>query len=333
MSNRAKAVTLVLAALAPWMCAAQAAQTVPAKPSPQQHAAGAPAANTAAPPSQPASADSRRFVGHENFYRAGSTTQPAPSPANAAQPQTTASAPVAGVNRINNALPVQQRPVVPPAPQPVAASLPVQPAVPQPVTNAPAVPTPADHEMTAAVDYASGKLTVVADRAPLGHVLKLIAGKTGAVIDLAPELQQEPVMAKLGPSPVREVLTALLDSPRIDYIVMGSGDEPGTLQRIVVRRRQSFGNSPMAAFRPQQPQQQIPGVEPDVNGQVISRRAVPGQNETTEEQRMEEWKKQRAQMLESEMKQQAQERENEKYQSQDPPAPPQPPQQQDNPPQ
>jgi len=187
--------------------------------------------------------------------------------------------------------------------------------------------------MTAAVDYASGKLTVVADRAPLGHVLKLIAGKTGAVIDLAPELQQEPVMAKLGPSPVREVLTALLDSPRIDYIVMGSGDEPGTLQRIVVRRRQSFGNNPMAAFRSQQPQQQISDVEPDANGQATSRRAIPGQNEATQEQRMEDWKKQRAQMLEEEMKKSAQERENERYQPQDPPTPQEPPPPQENPPQ
>ena len=332
MSNSAKALALVLAVIAPWICAAQ---TVPAKPAPQQRAAGAPAANTAALPSQPASSEARRFVTNQNFYRAGSTTQPAPSPANAAQAQNPASAPVAGVNRINNAFPAQQRPVVPPVPQPVVASLPAQPAVAQPVVNAPALPAPADHEMTASVDYSSGKLTVVADRAPLGQVLKLIAGKTGAVVDLAPELQQEPVMARLGPSPVREVLTALLDSPRIDYIVMGSGDEPGTLQRIVVRRRQSFGNNPMAAFRsqPQQPRQQLPGAEPDANGQIISQGAVPAQNGLTEEQRMEEWKKQRAQMLEAEMKQQAQERENEKYQPQDPPAPQETPQPQENPPQ
>jgi hypothetical protein len=326
MLNRAKAASLALAALAPWMCAAQ---TAPAKPSPQQRAEAAAPAKPAAPASQPASADSRRFVTNQNFYRAGSGTQPAPSPANTATTQNPASSPVAGVNRISNALPVPQRPVMPPTSQPVVASLPVQAPAPANAQSAPAT----EHPMTAAVDYASGKLTVVADRAPLGHVLKLIAGKTGAVIDLAPELQQEPVMAKLGPSPVREVLTALLDSPRIDYIVMGSGDEPGTLQRIVVRRRQSFGNNPMASFRSQQPpQQQIPGVEPDASGQV-TRRAIPGQNEITQEQRMEEWKKQRAQMLEEEMKKSAQERENEKYQPQDPPTPQEPPQPQENPPQ
>ena len=324
MSNRAKAVTLVLAAVAPWLCVAQ---TGPAKPSPQQRAQAAPPANVAAPASQPAPADSRRFVTNQNFYRAGSATQPVSSPANATPTRTPVASPVAGVNRINNALPVPQQPVVASVPQPVPASLPIQPAVnPASVVTEPAV--------RAAVDYASGQLTVVAERAPLGQVLKLIAGKTGAVIDLAPELQQEPVMAKLGPSPVREVLTALLDSPRVDYLIFGSGDEPGSLQRIVVRRRQSFGNNPMASFRAQpQQQQQIPGVEPDASGQIISQGTVPAPNEATQDQRMEEWKKQRAQMLEAEMKKSAQERENEKYQPQDPPTPQETPQQQDNPPQ
>lgn len=183
------------------------------------------------------------------------------------------------------------------------------------------------------MDYTSGQLTVVSDRASLGQVLKLIAGKTGAVIDLAPDLQQEPVMAKLGPSPVREVLTALLDSPRIDYIVFGTGDEPGSLQRIVVRRRQSFGNAGMGVMRALQPQSEVPGVEPDPNGQILSRRNIPGQNEMSQEERMEEWKKQRAQMLEAEMKQSAIDRENERNQMPEPPTPQETPQQQDNPPQ
>jgi hypothetical protein len=53
----------------------------------------------------------------------------------------------------------------------------------------------------------------------------------------------------------------------------------------------------------------------------------------TQEQRMEQWNKQRTQMLDAEMKQQAQDRENEKYQTPEPPAPQEVPQQQDNPPQ
>jgi hypothetical protein len=183
------------------------------------------------------------------------------------------------------------------------------------------------------VDYASGQLSVVADKAPLGLVLKLIAGKTGAVVDVAPELQQEPVIARLGPAPVREVLTGLLDSPRIDYIVFGTGDVPGSLQRILVRKRQSFGDVAMGGVRSQQSRLAGDAPQADRNGRVIYRGTTPAEAEMMQEQRMEEWKKSRAQMLEAEVKQQAQDRENEKYQAPEQPAPQEAPQPQDNPPQ
>ena len=54
-------------------------------------------------------------------------------------------------------------------------------------------------------------------------LLKLISAKTGATIDVAPELQNEPVVAQIGPKAIQEVMSVLLDSPKIDYIIMGSG--------------------------------------------------------------------------------------------------------------
>ena len=170
-------------------------------------------------------------------------------------------------------------------------------------------------ESTAAVDYAAGQLTVVSDGAPLGFVLKLIAAKTGATVDMAPELQNERVAAHAGPGPVREVLTALLDSPRIDYIVLGTGDEPGSLQRIVLRKRQSFGQVALAAAQPRLPRQATANKEEDgldENGQPVSNGLTPAEAQMSQQQRMENWKKARAEMLAAEMKQQAQDRENEK---------------------
>lgn len=317
----------VIAVIATSVLAVAQTQTTPAKPSPQQRPAASAPSKAVAPAPQQASPDSKRFVTNENFFRAGTKSQPATSAPSGSQPaaQTSSTPTASPVVRPNNLLtaPTQQ-PAVTPA---VAAVVVPQPAPAQPaVTTSPSV---ADHDASAAVDYASGQLTVVAERAPLGHVLKLIGGKTGAVIDVAPELQQELVAAKLGPAPVREVLTELLASPRVDFIVFGTGDEPGGLQRIVVRRRQSFGSLAMGPAR--SPQPVALGDQADPNGRVISKRNIPGQAEMTQDQRMEEWNKARAQMLEAEMKQQAQERENEKYQEQ--PAPQDPPQQQDNPPQ
>jgi hypothetical protein len=178
------------------------------------------------------------------------------------------------------------------------------------------------------VDYANGKLTVVADHASLGTVLKLIGAKTGATVDLSPELQSELVVARLGPDSVHEVLSRLLDSPRIDYIVFGTGDEPSGLQRILVRRRNASGQ--MTALRsqpgPVQPRQQL---DPDGNPIPTTN---PADAEMTQQQRMEAWQKSRDEMLQAEIKQQAEEREREKTQPPEQPAPQQPPQQQENPP-
>ena len=184
---------------------------------------------------------------------------------------------------------------------------------------------------------------MVADNAPLGFVLKLIAAKTGAVVDLVPELQNEPVVARLGPSPVREVLTALLDSPRIDYIVLGEGDEAGKLQRIVVRMRHSFALYAAATPRPLQPKPEDPEEEEklDQNGHLVSNGPGAADPQLSQQQRMANWQKTREAMRVAEIKQQAQDRENEKNASfPDPPAPPQeqppdPPQspQPENPPQ
>jgi hypothetical protein len=329
MLKNGTGIRLMVLLAAPALATAQNTQV---KPSPRQPATNAP--KLAAPLPQTASPDSRRFVTNENFFRAGSRTQTT-NPAGSQSVLPSGPTPVvAGVVRANSPA-VSPGAMAPQATNPAATAFtPAQPALPRPAMTSTASSPATDHEGSAAVDYASGQLTVLADRAPLGHVLKLIANKTGAVVDLAPELQQEPVMAKLGPGPVQEVLTGLLASPRIDYIVFGTGDEPGSLQRIVVRRRQSFGNSPVGAFRNPQPQQQAAeGAETDSNGQIASRRIIPGQNEVTQDQRMEDWKNQRAQMLEAEMKQQAHDRENDKLQPQEPPVPQEPPQNQDNPPQ
>lgn len=303
-----KAVTLILVGL-PVLALGQAPQAKPSQP-----AATAPAQQ----PQPAASPNSKRFVTSENFYRATPKPQPGSTAPTNSQPTSAAPAYNSTTTPATqpNAIPVPQ---VQPA---VMDSAPGVVRIPQQV-QAPVATM--DQNSSAAVDYTSGKLTIVADHAPLGSVLKLIAAKTGAAVDLAPELQNEPVVARLGPDSVRDVLSGLLDSPRIDYIVFGTGDEPGSLQRIVVRRRNSFGQ--MAAFRPQPgaPQQQL---DPDGN-------PIPASNfaeaQMTPEQRMENWQKTREQMLQAEIKQQAEEREREKTQPAEQPAP-QDSQQQDNPP-
>jgi hypothetical protein len=319
MANFRRVATLVLA-IAPVVAGAQ----TPQQATPASQAGAAPAATpgstTAPAPKAPPSASSPSYVTSENFYRPGAKTQPAVSAPSAAKPSAATPAMQPAVAIKPNSLPA--------APQPAPVSAVPEVHVPQPALVQPAViasPSPASGVTPAAVDYASGQLSVVADNAPLGFVLNLIAAKTGAVIDLVPELQNEPVVARLGPGPARDVLTALLDSPRIDYIVLGGDDTGGKLQRIMVRLRHSVGLATAAAMRPVQLKQENPEEEEklDQNGHLTSTGAADTQ--LSQQQRMANWQKSREAMRTAEIKQQAQDRENEKNNPSfpDPPALPQ----------
>lgn len=145
--------------------------------------------------------------------------------------------------------PVMSRPAQPaliqPRPPIQQAVRPLQPpavaAAPGPAITPLTPSSPAQSSGLAAVDYRQGKLSVVAEHANLGKVLELIGAKTGASIEVAPEVASESVIARLGPGSFHQVLTQLLNSPRLDYIVMGSDDDAPVLQTVVVRRRGHFG--------------------------------------------------------------------------------------------
>ena len=341
---------LVFALVISIVATAQTPQTSNPTPQATPQSPAANSANTTAPQTQPApSASSHRFVTSENFYRPGAKPSPSASAPSAATPSTPAqpaprpapATPVAQPALIARPNAVGAPRAIVPQPVPVNAPTPeihyAQPAVapavmaaPNPASGAPA---------NAAIDYAAGQLSVVADNAPLGFVLKLIAAKTGAVIDLAPELQNEPVVAHVGPNSVRDVLTALLDSPKIDYIVLGGSDENDRLQRVVVRMRHSSGSFATSVRRQPQPRSvETSGDEEklDPDGHLISSTPVTSDPQGSAKQRMENWQRTREAMRLAEIKQQAQERENEKNGSPDPPAPPQdnqPPDPPQNPPQ
>jgi type II secretory pathway component GspD/PulD (secretin) len=99
------------------------------------------------------------------------------------------------------------------------------------------------------IDYRNGEVTVVAEKAELGKVLELLGKKIGASIEVAPEIAKDPVVAHLGPVAPTQALAQLLDGPTLEYIVMGSDETGHVLQRVVVRRRNSFGREPLVAVK------------------------------------------------------------------------------------
>jgi len=154
----------------------------------------------------------------------------------------------------------------------------------------------------ATVNYVRGQLTVVSHNAPLELVLKLVASKTGATVGLAPELQNEPVIAQIGPGSVHDVVTRLLDSPKIDYILLGKGDDPDNLSRIVVqsRRAQRPGTQ---AYRP--PPQE------DEDARAANGNLSEDESKMSQEELRERWRKIREEKLAAEIRQQKEDRERE----------------------
>jgi hypothetical protein len=277
------------------------------KPSPVTSAPSAPNGQPGAASAPVAAPAAQRMVPSQNIPRPNTSPNVAPAQIQPAASQP-AMRPVAAVQPGLPASPVFAPSAANLAPVPVSA----------PAGTAPA-PTP---EPTATVHYAQGQLTVTSQNASLGTVLKLISTKTGAAIDVAPELQNEPVVAQIGPSPIKDVMSALLDSPRIDYIIMGSGAADGGLQRILVRTRQSFGRTEFAASRPFQPPQPPATTELKLNEYVppVAGVAKP-QTALTQEQLMANWQKVREEKKLAEIEQQRKDRENEANNVEPPPQP------------
>jgi hypothetical protein len=315
MLKIAKTAAVILAAMSPILAIAQKSQgRLDRKSSPSSSATSAPGAQGGTPVAPPSS---QQFVTSENFFRANSKSNVSPNDS-----QATPQEPI-----VHPAPAVQTSPVMSPAVAVTSETAAVPMPAAQPVLD-PSPPT----EATTTVLYGHGQLTVISQNASLGTLLKLISSKTGAVIDLSPELQNEPVIAQIGPSPVREVLTGLLDSPKIDYIIMGDADTAGGVQRIVVRTRESFARTALAAGRTSLPRPQDANTETKIteNGHPAAATATP-QAPLTQEQLMENWKKIREEKRLAEIEQQRQDRENEQNQVQVEPQP-QPEPQPDNPP-
>lgn len=178
-----------------------------------------------------------------------------------------------------------QMPAPLPAFQPPATPARLVPEQPLVVPQMPVAP-PANPDDAIKVDFQRGLLTVSASNAELGKVLHLIGTRTGAEVEVAPELATEPVAVHLGPGAPNEILAALLNSPRIDFIIMGS-DQEGRVQKLLVRRRASFGGESVARLALHQRQEAINNQlvpSSDVSATETAQTEAPESNTAIEQQ-------------------------------------------------
>lgn len=83
------------------------------------------------------------------------------------------------------------------------------------------------------VIFANGKLTVTAKNSTLADILRTVASKTGAVIDV-PEGAEERVVTSLGPAPARDVMAALLNGSHYNYVMVGTEADPEAVAHIIL---------------------------------------------------------------------------------------------------
>ena len=145
--------------------------------------------------------------------------------------------------------------VAPPASFPPANAAPVSSSS-MPIQNtaaatSPQLPTARSASGTVVVEYRKGLLSLMAERAELGQVLKIVGSKIGTSIEVAPDITADPVVAHISPAPPSQVLAQLLDGPQLEYIVMGSDESGHVLNRVVVRKRNGFARQPLVAIKSQ----------------------------------------------------------------------------------
>jgi hypothetical protein len=104
------------------------------------------------------------------------------------------------------------------------------------------------------VNFQDGKLTIWADKATLAEVLYAVHRRTGADIPVPAGAEQEQVAASFGPGPAREVLAALLNGSRFNFIIVGSDGDATQLKSVLLTPR-GGGISQPANYSPPPPTQ------------------------------------------------------------------------------
>jgi hypothetical protein len=84
------------------------------------------------------------------------------------------------------------------------------------------------------VTYVNGKLAISAQNATMRDLLRAVSFATGAVIEFPNDHAGERISANIGPGPVRAVLTTLLNGSGFNYVMLGSQNDPSTLQRMIL---------------------------------------------------------------------------------------------------
>jgi len=169
---------------------------------------------------------------------------------------------------------IQAAPKNPPAPQPIETLPPLSPE------QMPASPPQ--------VAYNNDTLTINANNATLGDILRAVHRQTGAAVEM-PGNATDRVVGRFGPGPVRDVMTSLLNGSHFNYVLLGSLTNPNGLERIVLISKSSGMDQaaqPNLAAAQNTPSMGMPqaGEPSEASGDDAAESAMPENNEAVDDQ-------------------------------------------------
>jgi hypothetical protein len=82
------------------------------------------------------------------------------------------------------------------------------------------------------VNYHDGQLTIISSNSTLADILRCVRKETAAEIEIPAVTER--VVTHLGPGPVSDILSELLNGSHFNYILLGSSNDPSRLGRVVL---------------------------------------------------------------------------------------------------
>jgi hypothetical protein len=109
------------------------------------------------------------------------------------------------------------------------------------------------------VSFRDGQLKVYAEKATLAEVLNEIHHQTGADIAITSGAEQDQVIANYGPGPAEQVIAALLNGSRFNFVTVGAPDNPAKISSVIlIPRTGGVGATAQPQPRPTPPPQRPP---------------------------------------------------------------------------
>jgi hypothetical protein len=115
-------------------------------------------------------------------------------------------------------------------------------------TSPAAVATPAEDGPPSSVSskspeitYEDGQLTIIAENVPISEIMKKLHALLGLEVDLPVETANERMWVRLGPGPPRKVVSDMLSTTELNYVIQGSEDDSDGIQTVSLSAREKTG--------------------------------------------------------------------------------------------